>query len=143
MHIFSNIKYTKTGKYSFYHKRGFTLVETVIAIGMLLVIVIIIYQGFLSTIQLSTNTANFQKAGDLAAGSVNRKIATASITSPTPALQAIHLGSPSFNKNLGVFAFKATPSPNTNYGDEKYREVSPTPSTTSRSGFWYSGAPLS
>lgn len=127
------------------HKRtclnrcGFTLIETVLAIGLLIILVVIVYQGFVSTIQLSANTSNFEKTGDLAAGYVNKNIASALISAPTPPLYAIHLGIGSYSKNLGVYKFKATPTPSTNYGDAAYKELSP--ASTNRSGFWYCGHP--
>lgn len=127
-----------------YRKHGFTLIETVLALGLLMILVIIVYQGFMSTIQLSANTLNYEVTGDLAAGMANSKVATAVVAAAPPAY-AIHLDSSVFTnnrKNIGVCVYKAILVTDTNYGDTNYREAGSVAST-SRTGFWYAGTPLS
>lgn len=139
-----NANRIKAHKLSSDKKHGFTLIETVLALGILMILVIIVYQGFMSTIQLTANTLNYEATGDLAAGMANGKVATAAIVAAPPAY-AIHLGSSVFTsngKNIGVVVYKANPTTNTNYGDANYREIS-SASSTNRSGFWYAGTPLS
>lgn len=124
-------------------KHGFSLIETVIGMGLLLIVILIVYQGFTSTIQLSANTAKFEANGDLNAGLVSNKIASAPITpNPTPDAY-LHLAGGSFTKNIGIFVCSETSKTDTNYGLEEYREVSPGPdsgfSSTNRTGFWYIG----
>lgn len=56
-----------TRKHNKYYRRskcGFTLLETVLAVALLLIITAFIYQGFMSTIHYSTNTAVYQRSGE-------------------------------------------------------------------------------
>lgn len=127
-------------------KHGFSLIETVIGMALLLIVIVIVYQGFTSTIQLSANTAKFEANGDLQAGLVSSKIAAAPIVaSPTPDAY-LHLADGSFSKNIGIFVIKADTETNTDYGLEAYREESAGPNSgstsTNRTGFWYIGKPL-
>ncbi len=67
-------------------KRGFTLLETMLSVALLLIITLIVYQGFMSTLKLSTNTANFQKSANSANSTANEALAfpnTASGTATT------------------------------------------------------------
>ena len=124
-------------------KHGFSLIETVIGMALLLIVIIIVYQGFTSTIQLSANTAKFEANGDLQAGLVSNKIAAAPIVaSPTPDAY-LHLAGGSFSKDIGIFVIKANTVTNTTFGLEAYKEVSVGPNSgsasTNRTGFWYIG----
>ena len=136
-------------------KHGFSLIETVIGMALLLIVIIIVYQGFTSTIQLSANTAKFEANGDLNAGKVNNKIATASITpltDPQYEIQFAIIGTVDIDNNvsdvkkIGIFVCSETSKTNTEYGLEAYKEVSAGPnsgsSSTNRTGFWYIGKPL-
>jgi len=122
-------------------KHGFSLIETVIGMALLLIVIIIVYQGFVSTTQLSANTANYEAAGDIAAGMVNKKISNAA-TNPAP-VYAIHLEIGGYTKNLGVVVYKAISVADTSYGVTEFKEVSPASCSTNRIGFWYAGTPLS
>ena len=134
-----------TNKHKSVSKQGFTLLETMLSIALLLVLTLIIYQGFVSTIQISTNSALYSKSGAAASGNVYSQMANTAINSSTVAPGAIHLknmgGSPVFEKNLGVVTFKSTPTTNTAFGDAAYRE-STTLSSTNRHGFIYCGKAL-
>ncbi len=55
-------------------KRGFTLLETLLSVALLLIITLIVYQGFMSTLKLSTNTANYQKSANSANSSANQAL---------------------------------------------------------------------
>jgi len=131
-------------------KHGFSLIETVIGMALLLIVIIIVYQGFTSTIQLSANTAKFEANGDLQAGLVSNKIAAAQIfasPSPTPDaylhLAGVILPGVTFEKDIGIFVIKANTVTNTTFGLEAYKEVSVGPNSgsasTNRTGFWYIG----
>lgn len=45
-------------------KKGFTLLETLLSVALLLILTMIVYQGFVSTLKLAANTANYQKSAD-------------------------------------------------------------------------------
>jgi prepilin-type N-terminal cleavage/methylation domain-containing protein len=123
-------------------KRGFTLLETMLSIALLLVLTLIIYQGFVYTMQLSTNSALYSKSGTVAAGNVYSQMATTVVSSTTVPSGAIHLQfSASSYKNLGVVGFVSAPSTSTNYGDASYRE-STNLNSTNRHGFIYCGKAL-
>jgi len=110
-------------------KHGFSLIETVIGMALLLIVIVIVYQGFTSTIQLSANTAKFEANGDIQAGLVSNKIAAAQIfasPSPTPGAY-LHLAGGSFSKDIGIFVY----SPPIDETDTIY--------STHRTGFWYIG----
>lgn len=131
-------------------KHGFSLIETVIGMALLLIVIVIVYQGFTSTIQLSANTAKFEANGDLQAGLVSHNVAVAPTIAPlvTPAaylhLERIGL----FKKNIGIQVYSTPPLnvTDTNFGLEAYREVSTGPNSgsasTNRTGFWYMGRSL-
>jgi len=123
-------------------KQGFTLLETMLSIALLLVLVLIVYQGFVSTMQISTNSALYSKTGAAAAGTVYSQMATTVVDSSTTPTKAIHLQfSATTYKNLGVVDFISAPTTNTNFGDAAYRE-STTLNSTKRHGFIYCGKAL-
>ncbi len=124
--------------------RGFTLLETMLSIALLLVLTLIIYQGFVSTMQISTNSALYSKSGMAASGNVYSQMATTVVGAATTPSAAIHLENKdgSYKKNLGVIVCTSSPTTNTAYGDAAYRE-STTLSSTKRHGFVYCGKALS
>ena len=121
-----------------YGQRGFTLVETMISLALLVIIVLIISQGFISTMQLSANTALFEKTGNAAAGQVNVKLASVAV--PANPVAAIHLELGSYKKNIGIISYDVTGTPNTNFGVDAYKETGF--AATNRTGFYYCGKKL-
>jgi len=125
-------------------KHGFSLIETVIGIALLLIVILIVEQGFTSTIQLSANTAKFEANGDIQAGLVSHNVAVAPTIAPsvTPAAY-LHLKSGPLEYNIGIQVYSTPPSnvTDTDFGLEAYKEVS-TSASTNRTGFWYIGRPL-
>lgn len=131
-----------TVKHNAKGKQGFTLLETMLSIALLLVLTLIVYQGFVSTMQISTNSALYSKAGTTAAGTVYSQMATTVVDSSTTPTKAIHLQfSATTYKNLGVVDFTSAPITNTNFGDTAYQE-STTLNSTKRHGFIYCGKAL-
>ena len=134
-----------TVKHNAKGKQGFTLLETMLSIALLLVLTLIVYQGFVSTMQISTNSALYSKAGTTAAGTVYSQMATTVVDSSTIPTRAIHLQanfSPTKSyMNLGVVDFTSAPITNTNFGDAAYQE-STTLNSTKRHGFIYCGKAL-
>lgn len=74
-------KHSIPGKHT--SKRGFTLLETLLSVALLLIITLIVYQGFMSTLKLSTNTANYQKSANVANSSANEALASPNTASGT------------------------------------------------------------
>ena len=131
-----------TVKHNAKGKQGFTLLETMLSIALLLVLTLIVYQGFVSTMQISTNSALYSKAGTTAAGTVYSQMATTVVDSSTTPTKAIHLQfSATSYMNLGVVDFTSAPITNTNFGDAAYQE-STTLNSTKRHGFIYCGKAL-
>ena len=123
-------------------KRGFTLLETMLSIALLFVLTLIVYQGFVSTMQISTNSALYSKTGTTAAGTVYSQMATTAVDASTIPTRAIHLQfSATTYKNLGVVDFTAAPTTDTSFGDAAYQE-STTLNSTKRHGFIYCGKAL-
>ena len=139
------LRIKSTNKHKSVSKQGFTLLETMLSIALLLVLTLIIYQGFVSTMKISTNTALYSKSGTSAAGNVYLLMSTTPVNSATVATGAIHLkditSSTGFEKNLGVVTFKSTPTTNTAFSDTAFQE-STTLSSTNRHGFIYCGKAL-
>jgi type II secretory pathway pseudopilin PulG len=120
-------------------KKGFTLLETLLSVALLMVLTLIIYQGFASVIQFSANTLFFSRSGENTEGVVNKTIAVPTISASTTPSAAIHISD--LNKNLGVVTVNSNGTVVTAYGDSKYQENST--STTNRKGFYYIGKALS
>jgi len=121
-------------------KGGFTLIETMLAIGLFVILALVISQGVVSTMQLSKNTAIFEKSGDLAAGQVNIVLASVTGNPATPPVSAIHLEASGYAKNLGVVAYEVIGTPDTNFGKDAYKETNFV--STNRTGFYYCGKAL-
>lgn len=113
--------------------RGFTLVESLIAVAILMVLVIMVFQGFVSTMQYSTNTARYEQSANNADSQINTALSNAS--NPTPNA-GIYLNSASFSKVIPVAVFVAQPTTATNYGVADYVETD-SPASSNRHGFLY------
>lgn len=124
-------------------RKGFTLLETMLSIALLVVLTLIIYQGFVATMQISKNSALYSKSGTKAGGDVYTQMATTVVNPAVAPSAAIHLQfSATSYKNLGVVLFTSVPTTNTAYGDTAFRE-STTLNSTNRHGFIYCGKALS
>ena len=120
------------------NKHGFTLIETLLAVGLLAILVVIMYQGFASTLQMSANTAKFEQAGNVAAGKANVTVAATTGNPLVPPVMGIKFGT--YGTKLGICVFKITGVPSTNFGDSQFKETMY--NSTNRSGFYYSGTTL-
>lgn len=128
---------TKRNRSKSFGKRGFTLLETILAVAMLTILVVIIYQGFASTMQYSTNTARLEKSANDANSQIHLFFANAGSSAPTPSAGLyIYSVTPSytFSVVLPITVIAATPTTALNYGDVTYRE-STTLAASNRHGF--------
>lgn len=125
-------------------RRGFTLIETILAIAMFTILVVIVYQGFLSTIQFSANTAKYEKSANEADSNVELALSNAVGTIQTPNARislngTYHYCFPvSYNKVIPVVVFDAGPVTGQNYGIADYKE-STSPPACNRHAFTYAG----
>ncbi len=94
-------------------KRGFTLLETLLSVALLLILSLIVYQGFMTTLKLSTNTLNYQKSANTANSGANT--ALSSKVTGTGVNKTIRFDPPVNITGLGdyvdldVTVYKATP----------------------------------
>jgi len=128
-------------------RRGFTLIETILAIAMLTILVVIVWQGFLSTIQFSANTAKYEQSANMADSQAELFLSNAVGTIPTPNA-GIFLKSPSsyypgppyplhlYSKVIPVAVFDAVPTTVSNYGIADYKESTSLPASN-RHAFTY------
>lgn len=120
---------------------GFTLLETLIAVALLMIATIIVYQGFASTLQYSSNTAQFAKSAQAAEKSVKVGISAGDslgAVSPDSALYIESITSGySFTKVLAVKEYSASPTPNVIVGDVDFQESDFV--SVRRHGFAYAG----
>lgn len=122
-------------------RRGFTLLETLIAVALLMIATIIVYQGFMSTLQYSSNTAQFTKSAQMADKSVKLSISagdTMGAVSPDGALYLSgNIGGTTFTRVLPVKEYSAAPTPNLIVGDADFHESDYV--SVRRHGFAYAG----
>jgi prepilin-type N-terminal cleavage/methylation domain-containing protein len=123
-------------------RSGFTLIETLLAVGILLILSFIIYQGFVATIKYSWNTNRFEKSVVANAGTVNQKLAGSLGATPTPSVGIYlswNVGGAAKAKVLGGQKYSAVTtvaSINIGAADAKYQE-SASLASTHQYGFSY------
>jgi prepilin-type N-terminal cleavage/methylation domain-containing protein len=116
----------KFGIFSASGHRGFTLIETLLSVAILLVLSFVVYQGFMATIKYSWNTTRFEKSVVSNSGTVNQQLAGSSSSTATPD-KGIYLtwtiGGSTEAKVLGGQRYAAVPAVNNiNVGDSSYQE---------------------
>ena len=94
------------------NKCGFTLLETLLSVALLLILTLIIYQGFMTTLKISANTANYQKSANNANSSAN--LALANNPGVAPFVSTISFNPPSgigvSTEVFDVNIYKAVPA---------------------------------
>ncbi len=73
------------------NKRGFTLLETMLSVALLLIVTTMVYEGFMSTLQYAFNTQIHERAGDNAVSHVNSLLGNSSLSGYSSANDAIGL----------------------------------------------------
>lgn len=121
-------------------RRGFTLLEVMISIAMLMTITIIIYNGFMSAIQYSTNTKILERTATKSDSSVAYAISHDSASSSVVngvSTTGIYLKNTSTGKSfvLPVAVYDGTSTADLSYGDSDYMESDI--SSSNRHGFSY------
>lgn len=122
-------------------RRGFTLLETVIAVALLMIATVIVYQGFASTLQYSSNTAQFAKSAQIADKSVKLSISAGDTMGAVNPDSALYLsgnyGAGTFSRVLPVKEYTSSPTPSLITGDVDYQESDY--KSVNRHGFVYAG----
>jgi len=122
-------------------RRGFTLLETLIAVALLMIATVIVYQGFASTLQYSSNTAQFAKSAQIADKSVKLSISAGDTLGAVDTSTALYIsgnyGAGTFSRVLPVQGFSSEPVPNVIIGDVDYQESDF--KSVNRHGFVYAG----
>ena len=119
-------------------KRGFTILETMISIAILLILTLIMYQGFVSLFQYSVSTSIFEKSSDTNAGTVNTFIAgtqSANHNGTITLSYASCTGNDPHFTSINIFVLNVAINPATP-GGPAYQEGLGAPSTH-RYGFVY------
>ena len=92
-------------------KRGFTLLETMLSVAILLIVTLIAYEGFMSTLNYAGDTALAERVSNENAGSAYQKVAdrtqAASKTAGTTTL-GIQISGTDIEANLQVTVFTET-----------------------------------
>ena len=114
----------KNRRFACTRTRGFTLLETLLAVAILLILVGIVYQGIVSTMRFSANTAAFEKAANEAESQAN------AVLSKTASLAASGTGTVILTDltgtvipnipTLSISQYSAEPPPPMNYGSTPY-----------------------
>jgi len=110
-----------TSKYSIIRRsksrQGFTLLETLLAVAILLILTVVVYQGFLSTMHIAANTAAFEKTGNKADSQANAALAGGTTLSPTTG-KVLLTSTNGFNLELNINAYSAEPAPAATFGGQ-------------------------
>ena len=102
-------------------RRGFTLIETLLAVALLLIVVLIVYQGLAATMLFAANTSLFEKTGNIADSQANFALSGGGTLTPgTGAVNLLCTSGYLFSLNLPVNTYSAAPVPAANFGSQAY-----------------------
>lgn len=112
-------------------KSGFTLLETLISVALLLIVSMFIYQGFMSTIQYSSSTAGYEKSGQAARRDIHANIGARDV-SATP--KGLYVDSPFNDKVITISGYRHAYNASIADGIDDYEEAALSPASI-RFGF--------
>lgn len=103
-------------------RRGFTLIETLLAVALLLIVVLIVYQGLATTMLFAENTSLFEQTGNEADSQANTALSGGGSLTPTPgAVDLVCTSGYTFSlTGVPVNIYSAEPVPAFYFGDEPY-----------------------
>lgn len=118
-------------------RNGFTLLETMIAVALMLIISSIVYKGFMSSMQYSGNTAMFEKTAQQADEDANLAFGAGNIPGGTTD-EGLYLADASgtYNQVIRVNTYDVKLTPSLPSGNPAYYEGSQT-RATNRFAFHY------
>jgi prepilin-type N-terminal cleavage/methylation domain-containing protein len=117
-------------------RRGFTLLETMIAVALMLIVTIITYQGFMSSLQYSGNTAMFEKTSQAAVKDANLAIGAGNYKGTSDEGLLLQNSSGTYSQVLRVNTYDIKLVPTLVSGDPAYDE-SAQHAATNRYSFHY------
>ena len=121
-------------------KTGFSLLETMLAVALLLIVSLIVYQGLASTIKVSGNTALYERTGKEAASDANTILNSTSVAGYTPSSGQITMtrtdAPASAPVTLSVDKYSLSPSVPFRFSDVDVNDTS-SPTSTHRQVFRY------
>ena len=124
------VRFTKKSNRS---KSGFTLLETLISVALLLIVSMFIYQGFMSTIQYSSSTAGYEKSGQAARREIHANIGARDV-SATPKGLYVDFPSPFDDKVITISGYRHAYDASIADGVDDYEEAALSPASI-RFGF--------
>jgi|LSQX01.3.fsa_nt_gb type II secretory pathway pseudopilin PulG len=118
---------------------GFSLLETVIAVALMMIITLVVYKGFMSSLQYSSNTSQFEKAAQAGVQDVNSAFSAGNVSGgSTDEGLFIQNNSGSYYQVLRVNTVADSQTPDLITGDSEYYESGSTNmAATNRHGFFY------
>ena len=122
------VRFTKISNRS---QSGFTLLETLISVALLLIVSMFIYQGFMSTIQYSSSTAGYEKSGQAARRDIHANIGARDV-SATP--KGLYVDSPFDDKVITISGYRHAYDASIADGVDDYEEAALSPASI-RFGF--------
>lgn len=136
---FKIYRITSKVKHLYAHaRRGFTLLETLLAVALLLILVLIVSQGLISTMQYSANTAQYQKSGNRADSQANAILSNSgSLSANTAEITLTDISNGNIVNSLSIGVFSLQPTPSTGYAGSEYQEISSLDSSDNRHVFTY------
>lgn len=102
-------------------RRGFTLLETLLAVAILLILTLLVFQGFAATMYIASNTSSFEKTGNVADSQANAALSnTSTLTPSTGTINLECTSGYSFDLDLSINKYSAEPAPASNFGSQSY-----------------------
>jgi len=121
--------------YRFSH-RGFTLLETMIAVALMLIVSIIVYKGFMSSLQYTSNTVAFEKTSQVAVKNANSAFGAGNANGGSSDEGLYLVGSGSYSQVIRVNTYDVKLTPSLISGNPDYSETTQT-AATHRFAFHY------
>ncbi len=120
-------------------RKGFTLLETIIAVALMMIVTIIVYRGFMSSLQYSANTVEFERTAQAAVNDVNSAFSAGNSSggSSDEGLFVV-TNSGSYSQVLRVNTVTDSQNPDLIIGDTEFNEQGAnSAAATNRHGFFY------
>ena len=119
-------------------KRGFTLLETMLAVALLLIVTLIAYEGFMTTLNYAGDTALAERVSNVNAGNCYKQMGktTAGITGGTSST-AIMIKGQDYTGVIQVHAFNESSGMSIFSAGSAYTDDASFSATTNRHGFTY------
>lgn len=121
--------------------RGFTLLEIVLAVAMMVIVSLVVYQGFMSSLQYSYNTAQFEIAAQEAVKDVNSAFSAGNANGGVSD-EGVYISSGAYKQVIRVNTFADGQTPVIIVGDPLFSEDTPADiAATNRHSFVYVNRP--